>query len=121
MEEQAGRRLEDARDAVEAFAELVVAAKHVVRERELDEAAQEEIQPAVVVVVEPHGARGPSRRGDAGSVGDVGERAVAVVVIQRASPVRCHENIGIAVVVVVGDGASHPELLAAGVSVLSSA
>ena len=31
--EQARRRLEDARDAVEALAELVVAAEHVVRER----------------------------------------------------------------------------------------
>ena len=112
--QQARRRLEDARDAVEALAQLVVAAEHVARQRELDEAAEEQIEPAVVVVVEPDRARRPAGRGDARLLGDVGERAVAVVVVQRAAAVRGDEDVGVAVVVVVGDGAAHAELRAAG-------
>ena len=62
VKEGAGRGLEDARNAVEALAELVVAAENVVLQRELDEAAQEQIESAVVVVVEPDGAGRPVRR-----------------------------------------------------------
>ena len=60
--ERAGRRLEDARNAVEALSELVVAAEDVVLQRELDEAAEKQIELAVVVVVEPDGACRPVRR-----------------------------------------------------------
>ena len=112
--EEARRRLEDARDAVETLAELVVAAEHVVRQRELDEAAQHQVEPAVVVVVEPDGARRPAGRGDTGFVGDVGEGAVAVVLVERAAPVGGDQDVWVAVVVVVGNGAAHPELAAAG-------
>ena len=111
--QHARRRLEDARDAVEALTELVVAAEDVAGERKLHEAAQEQIELAVVVVVEPHRARRPSWRRQAGLVGDVREGAVAVVAIQRAAPVRGDENVGVAVVVVVGHRTAHAELFAA--------
>ena len=59
------------------------------------------IESAVVVVVEPHGARAPSRRRDSGLLRHIGERAVAVVVIQNASPILRHVDVGEAVAVVI--------------------
>ena len=61
----------------------------------------EQIQIAVAVDVEPHGADGLARIADARLDGDVGEAAVVVA----KQPVRliaeCHEEIEIAIVVVV--------------------
>ena len=52
-------RLEDARNAVKLAAEFVVAAGEVARRAVVDEAADEQIEPAVVVEIEPDGAGGP--------------------------------------------------------------
>ena len=109
VEEQTRRRLEQPRNAVVAPTELVVAAETIGRQREIDEAAQKQIELAIVVVVEPDRARGPARGLEPGPLGDVGERTVAVVVIQRALAVRRHEQIGIAVIVVVADCSAHTE------------
>jgi hypothetical protein len=109
VEQQARRRLEHARNAVVPLAELVVAAEHFAVAGELDEAADEQIQPAVVVVIEPHGARRPARCGDTGLVRHVGESSVAIVLIQDAAAVRRHEQVRKTVIVVITDGNAHPE------------
>ena len=50
----------------------------------VDEAADKQIEAAVVVIVEPNRARRPSWRGHTGFLGHIGESAVAIVVIQNA-------------------------------------
>src|SRR5271170_6444641 len=49
---------------------------------EVYEAAHEQVELAVVVIVEPHGARGPSGGRDSSLLGYVGEGAVAVVAVE---------------------------------------
>ena len=53
---------------------------------EVDEAADEQIEAAIVVIVEPDRAGGPSRRRYARFLRHIGESAVAIVVIENASP-----------------------------------
>src|SRR5207244_555849 len=77
--------------------------------------------PAVVIVIE----EGTTPRdilivdADAGSESDIGERAVAIVVIEVAGVVGeiCFENVEPAVAIVVGDGNAHAGLLVAVVAV----
>ena len=71
----------------------------------------EQIQQSVVVDVHPRAADGPQRpefriclRGEAGFLGDIGERAVPVVVIERVVINAADEDIFVAVVVVVANG-----------------
>ena len=68
---------------------------------ELDVAAHEEIDAAVLVVVEPRGTDGPAVHLDAGLRGRVGEVAVAVVVIENGLAVAGDQQIDEAVIVVV--------------------
>jgi hypothetical protein len=49
-------------------------------------AGDEQIGPAVVIVVEEPGGEGMSRPKDASLPGDVGERAIAVVMVKRIVP-----------------------------------
>ena len=74
---------------------------------EIDEAANEKVEPAVVVVVEPYCARCPSRSGYSGLFGDVGEGAIAVVAIENAAAVLRDVEIGEAIGVVVADRDTH--------------
>src|SRR3954468_24715422 len=75
----------------------------------IDEAAEEEIELAIVIVIEPYGAGGPTRGEEAGLAGDVGEGAVAVIAVEDAIAVGGDEDIGPTVVIVVTDGHAHPE------------
>ena len=74
---------------------------------EIDEAADEEIEAAVVVVIEPDGAGGPAGSGNAGFFGDVGEGAVAIVAIENAAAILRDVEIGETVGVVVANGDAH--------------
>ena len=58
VEEVCGRT-EDTGNAVVLLADFVVATLELVLARVVDEAADEQVEPAVIVVVEPDGARGP--------------------------------------------------------------
>ena len=73
MEQPAGGRLVEARNAVVAFAADAVAAGTIVALGVLNEVADEEIEVSIVVVVKPGGAGGPAVDVDAGLGGDVGE------------------------------------------------
>ena len=76
---------------------------------EVDVVGDEEIEMAVFVVVDPGAAGVPARFGagleEAGAFGDVGEGAVAIVVIENVLAVVGDEEIVVAVVVVVADAA----------------
>src|SRR5262249_10452504 len=116
VEQQAGGRLENARNAVILPLEFVVAATHTGGNVVVDETADEQVEQAVVVVIEPDGAGGPVREDQPGLFGDVAEGAVSVVVIQSRAAVCRDEQIGAAVIVIVPHGNAHAEALTAGKS-----
>ena len=70
----------------------------------VDVAGDEEVEPAVAVVVAPGCAGGPVAESDAGLLGNVGERAVVVVVVEAVLAEVGDVDVGPAVVVVVADG-----------------
>ena len=74
---------------------------------ELHVAADEQIDAAVAIVVEPGGTDRPAVDLDAGFRGDIGEGAVAVVVIENRLAVAGNEEIDEAVVVEVGGDRGH--------------
>ena len=67
----------------------------------------QQIEPAVVVVVEPAGSRRPFAAGDARPLGDVLEAAVAAIAQQLVARDAGDEEIDVAVVVVVGGRRTH--------------
>src|SRR5438105_5665752 len=71
-------------------------------------AGNEKVEQAVAVVVAPSCARGPAAKSDARFFGDVGERAVVIVVVEAILSVVGHVNVGPAVVIVIGDGDAQP-------------
>src|SRR5215472_14209457 len=91
------------RDAVTALGIFPGAAILVLVFRKLYELANKKIELAIVVVVEPDGARRPPRRRDSCLLGHIGERAIAVIVIKNVAPVLGHVKIGKAVPVIVAD------------------
>ena len=105
--EDVGHALEVVGVAVGAVARLLLAAVAVVLEAPLHVARDEQIELAVVVVVEEPGARAPAAGRHAGPRGDVGERAVAVVAVERVAAVARDVEVGEAVVVVVADRHAH--------------
>jgi hypothetical protein len=107
MEEPAGHGFVDARFAVVTFARAVTAAPDVFLPAEVGEAADEEVQAAIVVVIEPDGARRPPGSCKAGLCGHVGKGAVAVIAIQDASGILGDVEIGQAVAVVIADRNAH--------------
>jgi hypothetical protein len=117
VEQQARRWFEHARNAVKVPAQLVVAAREVLLRSVIDETACEQVQPPVVVIIEPDGAGGPvalERLGaQTGFLAHVGERAVAVIAIQNRPSVGGDEHIWETVVVVVANRNAHPECAAA--------
>ena len=78
-----------------------------VREVPLHVATDDQIQPPVAVVVNEARACAPSGATHAGLGRNIGERAVAVVVIKNISTEVCDQEVDIAIVVVVACGDAH--------------
>ena len=95
------------------LAELVVAAGEMAAVAVIDETADEQIEPAVVVEIEPDGAGGPvileNFGAQPGVLAHVGEGAVAVVAVEDGAAVGGDEQIGEAVVIVIAHGHAHAE------------
>src|SRR5580698_4798004 len=107
MKQPAGFWSVHAGDTVVALARLFVAAEFVLRFIEVDEPADEEIEPPVIVVVKPNGARGPTRSSHSRFIRDVGKRSIAIVVIKNAVAVLRHIQISPAIAIVIADGDTH--------------
>src|SRR5262249_45434017 len=107
--EKAGGRLEKSRDAVIMLAEAVIAAGPVLGWRVVHKAADKQIELAVVVVIEPDRASREPRCLQASTFRDVGKRAVAIVAIQNAVPVRSDEDVRPTIVVVIANSHTHRE------------
>ena len=111
VEQEARRRLEEMRNAVVVVEAAVfpVGAQETLVQPVLDEAADEEIQQPIVVVIEPDGARRPPGRGHARFCGHIGERPIAVVAIEQRASIAGDEDVRPAIVVVVADRDAHAE------------
>src|SRR5581483_10292307 len=75
----------------------------------IDEAAHEQIEFAVVVVIKPDGACRPTGHGESGLGCHVRKRTVAVVAIKYGPPIRRHEEVGETIIVVIAHGYAHAE------------
>src|SRR5207237_8733225 len=84
VKEPAGHRIVDGRDAIRALASQFVAAELEFVFAVTHKTTDEQIQTSVIVVVKPDRTRCPARSGDARLRGYIGERAVAVIVIENA-------------------------------------
>src|ERR1700733_11572274 len=110
MEEPAGRWLVQRGNTVPWL--VIGNAVEVFGFIEIDKVTDKQIQPAVIVVIEPHRARGPTRSGDPRSFGNVTQGSVTIVVIENAFSVLRHIQIRKTVAVVVTD--SNPLSVAPG-------
>src|ERR1700691_2200407 len=83
------------------------AARFAFLDAPIEIAGNEQIQPAVVIVIEKSRGNRPTARGDASLRGDIGKSAVAIVVIQNIFSEVGHVDVGKAVIVVIPDCDSH--------------
>src|ERR1700730_3447683 len=97
----------NSRHTVVPLVDCTVAAKLVLLFAKVHEATYEQIEPAVIVVVEPNRTGSPTGRADTGFLRNVGKSSVAVVVIQNAFSVLGQVEIGEAVVIVVAHCGTH--------------
>src|SRR5713101_3531987 len=91
--------------AVGTIAGAMLAAVEIILGRPLDVVGDHEIEPAVFVVVKPSCAGGPAALvGDTGLGGDIGEGAIAIVVVENGAAVAGDVDVRVAIVVEVTDG-----------------
>src|ERR1035438_622333 len=101
VKEKIGHGTEDSRNAVMPLA--VGRDTAAVRRVKIHKVANEKVEPAIVVVIEPNRARGPPWHANASLFGDVRKRAVAIVVVENALSILRHVKIGEAVAVIIAD------------------
>ena len=106
VEDEGRDGLEGVGVAVGAVAFAMLATEDVV-EVPLHVAEDDEVEEAIVIEVDPGGGGGPAAASGAGLRGDVGEGAVAVVVVEMVAAVAGDVEVFVAVVVVISDRYSH--------------
>src|ERR1700730_10802979 len=104
MKEPARHGLVEARDAVAVFAFFAGTAGLIQGLGKFHKLADEQIEPAIVVVIEPDSAGRPSWSGDTGFLRYVCEGTVAVVVVQDVSAILRDINVRKAIAIVVAHG-----------------
>src|SRR5260221_124312 len=107
VEEQTARRRINSWNAVKTFAGALITAELVLESIELDEPANEQIEFAVVVIVEPDCTGRPTRRGKTRFFSHVGKCSVTIVAIKNISAILSYVKIGQTVVVIVADRDAH--------------
>src|SRR5689334_3689335 len=101
--QKAAAALEHAWNAVETLPEPVVPTGPALRGIVIDEIAHEQVQFAVVIVVEPEGGGGPPGTPNTGLISHVRERAISIVSVQNVPAVAGQVDIGEAVAIEVSD------------------
>src|ERR1700694_1985898 len=91
-------------NAVSAFRILACAALFAVALGKLNKLADEKVQFAIVVIVEPNGAGGPSGGGYTGFFSDIRECAVTIVVVENVSAILRNVDVRIPISIVVANG-----------------
>src|SRR4029077_11432660 len=75
---------------------------------EVHEPADKKVKLPIVVIVEPHGAGGPSSGRKPGFTGHIGKGAVSIVAIEDEAVVLREEKVGKSVAVVIANCDAHP-------------
>src|ERR1700722_14666982 len=104
MEQPTGHRLVEARDAITRA--VAGGAGKVFRFIEVNEAADEQVQTPIIVVIKPYRARRPPWSGHACFFRHIRESAVTVVVVKNASAVLRDVDVGKAIAIVVANSPS---------------
>src|SRR6266404_2349892 len=107
MKKPACRGWIDSGNAVKSRFGLLVAAEFVLGFIEIDEPAHEQIQAPIVVVIEPYRARRPARRGHTSLCRNIGERAIAIIVVENAASVLRYIQVGPTFSVIVAHRDAH--------------
>src|SRR5437773_502879 len=92
---------------VDTYVPVAVAAEAIKIGGPLSVIHHAEVEPAVVIIVEPSRGHGPLVALDAGLLCDVLEAAVPQVAIQNVPVNARHKQVHVAVIVIVGGGAAH--------------
>ena len=100
-------RLKHIRVAVGPVSLAMLSAPDVV-EVPLDVSQHHQVQKTVVVQIHPRRAGGPAAPSDTGLLRDVGEGAIAIVVVELIAPISGHIQIFEAVIVIIADRHTHP-------------
>src|SRR5580704_10733592 len=90
-------------NAISSLGVLAGAAVLALRLGKLHKLADEQVQLAVIVIVKPDGAGGPSRRAHSGFFRDIGKSAVTVIVVKNVAAVLGDVDILEAVAVIVSN------------------
>ena len=93
--------------AIRAIAGTVFPAENVQIEIPLHIASNDQIKPAVAVIIDEAGAGAPCTAADARLVGDVGKSSISVVMVKNVSAKVRHQKINVAVVIVITAGDPH--------------
>ena len=93
--------------AIRAIPGTVFPAENIQTEIPLHIASDDQIKPAIAVIIDEAGAGAPSTAADARLVSDVGESSITVVVIKNVSAKVRYQKINLAIVVIVTAGDSH--------------
>ena len=106
--------IEDVRDALEIVgvavgpqAGFLFSTIAVVPEAPIHITGHEEVEVAVIVVIEEPGARTPSASDNSGALRYVGERAVPIVMVERVPSIACHVDVFETIIVVVTHRHTH--------------
>src|SRR5712691_7894545 len=100
-------RLEKPWDAIVAAAQTLISAKNVQRLFINYKAGNKQVQLAIVVIVEPNGARGPARCRDAGFISHISERAVTVIVIKNIAAITRDIKVDPTIAIVIARRDAH--------------
>src|SRR5215469_17392528 len=103
MEQPARHGLVKVRDAVSTFGVLAGVAVFTLGFVEVDKVTDEQVEPPIVVVVEPDRTGAPTGSCDPSFLGHVSECAIAIVVVENAAPVLRDVEVGKTIPVVVAD------------------
>src|SRR5439155_827561 len=105
---------EDVRDALKIVgmavgpqARFLFSTIAVVPEAPIHITGHEEVEVAVIVVIEKPGARTPSASDNSGAFRYVGERAVPIVMVERVPAIACYVDVFKAIIVVVAHRHTH--------------
>src|SRR5712672_1908335 len=100
---------EKTRHAIVTTAHSFIGAKNVQSFLINYKAGNEQVEFAVVVIIKPDGAGGPTRRGDSGFISHISKRAIAVIVIEDIAAITSHVKINPTVAIIVAGGDAHAE------------
>jgi hypothetical protein len=96
-----------ARNAIVALASLGVSAEQILFIAEIHKLTNEKIEASIAVVIEPDGARRPSRSCYSGLLSDVSERTVSLIMVKDASAVLRDVHVGKAITIIVANRDTH--------------